>query len=187
MKEAAAGLGTSEGADGRLDPRGKRSNRVGIKLCSSAPNRVSHSTPRVPFASKHKTLIATSGPFQSPPTSQMLWRHPTLRNIAGRAPLKAGRTPSSSRLRWGAGKLKGARIPAPGAGNLGEPNLEPEVAASCSAPLREGGNPELLGKRGVDSSPLHAWVWVGRVTPRGGVTHPSRPKTLPTGVLASVL
>lgn len=135
----------------------------------------------------------------SPKTYSHLWSLPVTPDLSnalatpnppesrGRAPLTAGRTPSSSGLWWGGGEQKGSHRQAPSAGNPGPPNLEPEVAASCSAPLREGGNPALLGKRGVDFGPLHAWVWVGSVTPRGGVTDASQPKTLPTGFLASVL
>nr|XP_060470226.1 ral guanine nucleotide dissociation stimulator-like 2 isoform X3 [Panthera onca] len=149
------------------------------------------------WCSQHRVSFHPTGPLCKHRLLQSLLvpaNHPDLSNVlatpdppeqfgVGRHPRRGGRPLAKCT----GGGQKGAQIPAPSAGNPGVSNLEPDVSTSCSAPLREGRNPAHFGKRGVDSGPLHAWVWVGSVTPRGGVTDPSPPKALPTVVLASAL
>lgn len=169
------GLGTSEGQDSRPG----RWNKV-MLWCSQ--HRVSFH-PTGPLC-KHRLLQSLLVPANLPDLSNVLATpDPPEQFGVGRHPRRGGRPLAKCT----GGGQKGAQIPAPSAGNPGVSNLEPDMSTSCSAPLREGRNPALFGKRGVDSGPLRAWVWVGSVTPRGGVTNPSPPKALPTVVLASAL
>lgn len=126
--------------------------------------------PRLPFPSTMTPPI-TSGPFQFPrPPGET------------QSPCETvwGRAPASTKLSLA---TQGAEIPASSAGSCRAPTLEPDVAASCSAPSPSG-------RAGPEGSPQNPeWIsgryargWGGVCNPAGGVTGSFHAKTRTAGV-----
>lgn len=141
---------------------------MGIK-CFSASSRVSHFTPGLSLPSTTSSHLWCL-PITT--TSQTPWRQPIhLRNSLGPGATNGGQDTLKQRVPQG--QQERAGIQDSSAGNPGEPNREPDVAASCSAPLlRQGGSRGRLRKPGAGFRGPHlgVGVGVGSVTPRGGVT-----------------